>query len=256
LADVQSVPERSFLAREIRRRRDERRLTAQQLADRVVAAGGKLSRQAISKIENGERGVAVEELLLLAKALGTPPALLLFPLGREQETEILPGQAVPTWDAVKWFTGFQPFPGKTVWKDGKPVAQEVDADDLRAWRATGQAVQMYWEHERLVQNWVRARGDAANSRRMADGAVSDEARAEFLQESDKAASRAAVLERILASHREYMRRNDVEPERLRDDLSHIDADDAPPPEVRDPSDPASWMPDFRDSTTEDSWGDR
>src|SRR5207248_3030659 len=64
-----------------------------------------VGRQAISKIENGERGVSVDELFVLAKALGTAPLLLLFPVGAERVIQYLPGRVVDVWSGARWFSG-------------------------------------------------------------------------------------------------------------------------------------------------------
>ncbi len=96
-----SSPEQ-VLVRELRAWRERRGLTAQQVADRI---GGKLSRQAISKVENEDRKVTLDELAVLAWALDVPPILLTLPLGREPAVQILPGHTVPTWNAVKWWIG-------------------------------------------------------------------------------------------------------------------------------------------------------
>jgi len=47
----------------------------------------------------------VPERLVLSRALDVAPVLLLFPLGTEATAEIAPGLSLPTWDAVKWFSG-------------------------------------------------------------------------------------------------------------------------------------------------------
>jgi transcriptional regulator with XRE-family HTH domain len=100
-----------IFARQLRRYREQRELTASQLAERVTAAGGKLDRQAISKIERGARGVYLEEWLVLAFALNVPPLLLFLPL-ESQEEEIAitptPSHTLPVMGAWKWIIGNQP----------------------------------------------------------------------------------------------------------------------------------------------------
>jgi transcriptional regulator with XRE-family HTH domain len=103
VADDVPTPE-DALARELARWRKVRDLTAQQLADRIAERGGNLSRQAISKIENGDRKVTLDEVATLAIALNVSPVLLAFPLGREDVVRIL-DQDVPTWNAVRWWSG-------------------------------------------------------------------------------------------------------------------------------------------------------
>jgi transcriptional regulator with XRE-family HTH domain len=211
---VRRDPE-SIVAREIRRRRDQRGFTAQDLAARIAKDGGKLSRQAISKIENGDRGVSIQELLLLGKALGVPPALLLFPLGREATVEVLPGHDAATWQVWRWFAGLDVFPGSV----------RDDPEDIRAFQAGSQPVTMYLEHDRYTALWRAMRIDAANNLSMAEAAVSDAARANFLAEADRAAAEAHQIERELVRHRQYMRRHGVEPEPLLDEgLAHLDDD--------------------------------
>src|SRR5258706_5002055 len=80
-------------------------LSVQALADRCAALGLPLGRVTISKLELGTRqSLSTGELMVLACALGVPPADLIFPAG-QGGVEILPGQALPAWDAVRWFCG-------------------------------------------------------------------------------------------------------------------------------------------------------
>lgn len=82
-------------------------LSAQELATRCAKLGlPSLSRVVIAKLENGHReAVSTAELKVLAAALGVPPVLLLFPLGRVQAVEVLPGRDAHPWDGIRWFTG-------------------------------------------------------------------------------------------------------------------------------------------------------
>ncbi|MCZ9344665.1 helix-turn-helix transcriptional regulator, partial [Streptomyces sp. TRM76130] len=62
--------------------RKRRGLTAQGLADATRAAGYAIDRSVIAKIEKGLRqSISVAELVVIARALGVPPVLLLYPLG-------------------------------------------------------------------------------------------------------------------------------------------------------------------------------
>lgn len=116
------------LARAIRDHRVRLHITAQELAERVAKAGGKLSRQAISKIENGDRGISVDELFVLARALETPPLLLLFP-------------ADDLWPEAKWFTGEGPLGG-----DGTDTG----------WQAGAAPVLLRRLHDRHLADWNAA----------------------------------------------------------------------------------------------------
>ncbi len=87
--------------------------SAQELADRVQALGGRLDRAAISKIESLSRNVSLDEALLLAAALDVAPVHLFFPLNDEAEVEVAPGlKPVRTAVARAWFRGQAPLPGR------------------------------------------------------------------------------------------------------------------------------------------------
>jgi len=150
-----------LLAREVRAWRSRRELTAQQLADQVQELGGSLSRQAISKLENGDRGVSIEELFLLARALRVPPVLLVLPLGAQPKVELLPGRQADTWDAVKWFTGDGPFPEQpSAWREMPADARwpdVVDEDNFRAYEAGATILRYYQDHDRQVGELRRLR---------------------------------------------------------------------------------------------------
>jgi len=82
-------------------------LTAQELAERCAALGlESLSRVVITKLENGHReAVSTAELRVLARALRVPAVILLFPIGRAETIEVLPGQDAEPWAALEWFIG-------------------------------------------------------------------------------------------------------------------------------------------------------
>lgn len=234
------------IAREIRRHRQARGLTVKQLADECARLGAtQLTATALTNIERGHgesgkggrprtsasaprrrRDVSHNELMVLARALGIPPALLLFPVGANEQVEVLPGRQASAWGAFKWFAGLEPFPGPVV--DGLLSA---DVEDFGAWQTGAAPITMRLEHARLVDLWRRTTTDAANNRRMAEGAVSDEARAEFARRADQAAREALDLERELGAWRRFMNRQDVTPDQLPADLTHVD-DSTPPPPAR------------------------
>lgn len=87
-------------------------MTLQELSDRCSELGYPIARSVLSKLEKGHRqSVTVDELLVLAAALHVPPALLLFPLGRSQTAEPLPGYSVHPMDAIRWLSGDLPLTG-------------------------------------------------------------------------------------------------------------------------------------------------
>jgi len=87
--------------------RTARGLSGQQLADRCAELGMPgLNRQVITKLENRRReAISLAELLVLARALDTSPVLLALSIGKQQSTEVLPGQSLGTWDAALWLAG-------------------------------------------------------------------------------------------------------------------------------------------------------
>ena len=99
-------PPSEVLAQQVRRWRAERRLSAQDLANRLAELGATgLNRRVVSKIENGERGVSVDEWLQLAHALAVPPPLLLVDLDSGQDVEVAPNVALHPWIVLGWIAG-------------------------------------------------------------------------------------------------------------------------------------------------------
>ncbi|MFI9039452.1 helix-turn-helix domain-containing protein [Streptomyces sp. NPDC053726] len=97
------------VAGEVRRRRREMGWSAQELADRCEQLGHPIPRNVIANMESGRRaGLPLVDVLVLAAALETYPACLIFPVGYVEQTQELPfEQLVPTWDALRRFTGEQ-----------------------------------------------------------------------------------------------------------------------------------------------------
>lgn len=94
------------IAAEVRRHRQLRGMSAQQVADRCEELGMLVPRSVIANLESGRRTtVTVAELLVLAEALHVPPAQLVFPVGYQEKVEALPGREVSPIRAVQWFSG-------------------------------------------------------------------------------------------------------------------------------------------------------
>lgn len=96
------------LAGQVKVWRDERNLSAQALADRIKEMGGTLSRVAISKIENGDRGVSLDEWLTLAHALAVPPPLLFVDLQSGADVAVTSRVVLHPWLVWEWATGAEP----------------------------------------------------------------------------------------------------------------------------------------------------
>lgn len=101
-------PPSEVLPRQLKRWRDERKLSTQALADRLSELGSALNRRVISKIESGERGVSLDEWLQLAHALAVPPPLLLVDLKSGQDVAVAPGVVLHPWLVWEWVTGEEP----------------------------------------------------------------------------------------------------------------------------------------------------
>ncbi|MCW1820793.1 MULTISPECIES: helix-turn-helix domain-containing protein [Mycolicibacterium] len=93
------------IGREVRRLRDARGWSAQRLADRTRELGYQVTRTVISDVEIGRRQqLSVAEMTVLARALDTSPAALMYP-APEGIVEVLPGVEVSEIRAAQWFSG-------------------------------------------------------------------------------------------------------------------------------------------------------
>jgi transcriptional regulator with XRE-family HTH domain len=68
--------DRNLIGATVARLRVQQALTQQDLAGRAAAVGWLISRDAVKRIESGEREVTDIEIRNLAKALRVPPAVL------------------------------------------------------------------------------------------------------------------------------------------------------------------------------------
>lgn len=72
-----SRTDRNSIGKTVQRLRKQQNLTQEDLAGRAAVVGWAISRDAVKRIERGEREVTDIELRLLAAALRVPPAILL-----------------------------------------------------------------------------------------------------------------------------------------------------------------------------------
>ncbi len=115
--DEDDVPEwedrvKANVAGEVRRRRKEMGWSAQDLADRCEELGHPIPRNVIANMESGRRAtLPLVDVIVLAAALETYPVCLIFPVGYVERAQELPFQElVPTWDALRRFTGDEDIP--------------------------------------------------------------------------------------------------------------------------------------------------
>ena len=82
--------------------------TALWLSERTEKLGMKISRSALSELENGKRkSISLAEFLVLAAALDVSPIALLFPDYPDGEVEFLPGIKTSSFEASNWISGDQ-----------------------------------------------------------------------------------------------------------------------------------------------------
>ncbi|GAB2474480.1 helix-turn-helix domain-containing protein [Xylanimonas ulmi] len=91
----------------LQRLRKLRGVSAQQLSERCATIGYPIARNTIANIENGrKRDVPVQEVAVLAAALGSSPVELLFPvLSGSKPVEALPNRSAYPVLALEWFAG-------------------------------------------------------------------------------------------------------------------------------------------------------
>lgn len=179
-------------------------ITAQALAERCQGLGLQIDRTVIAKLEKGTRQtITIGEVIVLARALGVPPVALMFELGVEEQTEIIPDLRADTWDAVKWFTG--------------EAADLLDGGQPGAGK---QLVQQFRRHDALVGECRKQRRFAMEQARGATAPISPD----FVQQIVAAAVEAEDGLRRLRSD---MRGSGVLPPALPEDLQHVELDDSP-----------------------------
>lgn len=121
------------VARRLREVRRVRGWSAQDLADRCEALGvPSLDRSTVANIENGRRQrVGVDELLVLALALGVAPVHLLVPL-EEEWYAVAPEHVTGTSRVRQWVRGAYPMTGVPLTRD--PVSRQADRETYRTQR--------------------------------------------------------------------------------------------------------------------------
>jgi len=102
------------------------------MAERLSAFGLPLDHNALARIERGERGVGVHELLVIAAALDTSPDVLAFP-GAERELVALTDELVEPAGRLRWWwAGRAPLIGTArSQKPSWPIRNEISPDQIR-----------------------------------------------------------------------------------------------------------------------------
>lgn len=149
-----------MVAQEVQRVRGERGMSAQKLADATAELGLPIARSVIANLESGRREtVTLPELVVLARALGVPPLLLVFPVGRHETVDTLPGGPADTLQALDWFIGQARFPSPYVGqgdRDPGTGLHEWYVDSEEGWEEGAAALRLFAEHARAVSEWEGA----------------------------------------------------------------------------------------------------
>ena len=134
-------------------------MSVKELSDRVEALGGDLSRVIITKIENGHRGISVDEALLLAAALNVPPPVLFFPFESGTKVAVTPKSVIHPDLAWRWLAGDDPLASTERWTVGAVEWREGQAD----WERAALPLDLYREHREVFASAARVelRIDAA-----------------------------------------------------------------------------------------------
>jgi transcriptional regulator with XRE-family HTH domain len=111
------APITSVIAENVKRLRQEARLSGPALASGLAKHGISWNRSTVAKFETGLRGsITVQELLALALVLDVPPAALLV---RPTDSSVpIASDAQPDpWHALLWLLGREPLQGEGHWRN-------------------------------------------------------------------------------------------------------------------------------------------
>lgn len=156
----------------VKARRSELGWTAARLSDETERLHHPVHRVAIGKLENGHRGAKFEvaELVVLAKALGVPPMLLLYPDMPGGDVEVLPRVHTNSFAAARWFSGedtlawYLPTPESHPDLDRRAGAY-YDGATLQEWHDGAKPLILARDEEAL---WERLRHNENRERQLVD----------------------------------------------------------------------------------------
>ncbi|WP_162688418.1 helix-turn-helix transcriptional regulator [Streptomyces sp. ICC4] len=148
------------MATEVRRFRQVRGMSAQQLADRCAELGMPIARSVLANFESGRRPtLSVAELMVISQALRVPPVALVVPVGYEETVEPLPGVQAHAFEAAQWITG------EAAGRTGADWAvTDQDADDFED---TPYGMFRYREHAQAIATLLRHQQIADEDRKRA-----------------------------------------------------------------------------------------
>src|SRR4051794_25470240 len=117
------------LAANVRALRDARGMSVRDLSARLSELGRPLLPSGITKIEQGQRRVDVDDLVALAVALRVNPSRLLLPdTAGDAEVSLTPSVTVPAWAAWQWADAREPLPTRS---EAEGYNTEAEAEDFQ-----------------------------------------------------------------------------------------------------------------------------
>jgi len=132
--------------------------------DETERLGYPISRAALANYESGrKKGLDLTEMMIIALALGVPPAVLLFPELPDGAVEVAPGVVTTSWDAVTWFSGEEPPPDLDE-ELGTSNATSREYKLVNAIREYGALLPRLGELQEMIINYVRDGGGPGQPR--------------------------------------------------------------------------------------------
>jgi transcriptional regulator with XRE-family HTH domain len=209
--DEDDVPEwhdhvTATVAAEVRRRRRELRMSAQELADKCEEIGYRIPRNVIANMESGRRAVLpLVDVVVLAKALDTNPICLIYPVGYVAEVQQLPLEHRTTpLDAMEWFIAEDP-----------------------SYMSDHHMLDSHLEHAQALAEALSALEDEDQHRQAAAEASDGTARAQALRAQADATDRLHAARSQLSHTRSRIRRYDGILPRLPHSLIDVDPGHGP-----------------------------
>jgi transcriptional regulator with XRE-family HTH domain len=136
----------------VKRARERRGISAQQLADTTADLGYPVTRNTLTNYENGRKqSLDVAELMVLAMALEVPPIMLLYGGHPDDPIEVTPGHTIPTVGALAWFSG-----DERMAKGALAQQDSYEATLLRLIRQRAEMEQLMWSAKRGALGFIEA----------------------------------------------------------------------------------------------------
>ncbi|MFD5724691.1 helix-turn-helix domain-containing protein [Streptomyces sp. NPDC058368] len=192
------------VAAELRRHRERRGMSAQELADECARLGSPIQRSVIANLENGRRAsVGVAEVLIFAAALRVPPGLLISPVGQVPAVEYLPGQEGDPFAVLQWVAGATTMDGE---------ASDVTGNPLPLYDELTELLSEVLDNREKIESLVEITGNLAErheallARRRALGDEFNSLRADSDRATEKLSSEGEVSQVALQEARQLLDR--------------------------------------------------